>query len=113
MKRTNQRYRWAFSPRCDTFQALKNKFLEQPLSECPIDSHDAETFSVHDFVQQYEVQMKAVIIRNIPKHEQWPAHEKWNFEKFQNVKNRYFKVGEDDDGYALKVGRTKMSRNVF
>ena len=73
------------------------------ISESPIDTHDAETFSVDDFIQQYEVPMKAVIIRNIPKHEQWPAHEKWDFDKFKCVKRRYFKVGEDDDGYSLKV----------
>jgi hypothetical protein len=94
---------WAYSPRKDRFEALKEKFLAQPLSECPVDSHDTATLSVEDFVHQYEVPTKAVIIRNIPQHDQWPAHEKWNFGKFKCVKKRYFKVGEDDDGYSLKV----------
>lgn len=97
--------RWAFSPRNETFEAVKNKFLAQPLADCPIDSHDSKTLSVDDFVQQYEVPMKAVIIRNIPKNDQWPAHEKWHFDKFKSVKKRYFKVGEDDDGYSLKVSK--------
>ena len=95
---------WASTPRANTFEALKNKFLSQPLSDCPIDSHDVEDLSVDSFIHQYEVPMKAVIIRNIPKHEKWPAHDKWDFEKFSNVRKRYFKVGEDDDGYSLKVG---------
>jgi hypothetical protein len=94
---------WASSPRKDIFEAVKSEFLSQPLSECPVDSHDAENLSVDDFIQQYEVPMKAVIIRNIPKHEKWAAHEKWTFQKFESVKKRYFKVGEDDDGYSLKV----------
>ena len=95
---------WALTPRNDTFQAIKKKYLSQPPSECTIDSHDAKTLSVNDFIHQYEVPMKAVIIRNIPEHDHWPAHEKWNFDKFKCVKKRYFKVGEGDDGYSLKVG---------
>lgn len=92
---------WATSPRNDSFLALKNFFLSQSL--CPIDSHDASELTVDDFVHRYEVPMKAVIIRNIPQRDEWAAAEKWDFEKFKCVRNRYFKVGEDDDGYSLKV----------
>lgn len=96
---------WAESPKKDKFEELRKKYLAQPMSECGVDSHDAKSFSVEDFVQKYEVPMQAVIIRNIPEHEKWPAAKKWDFDLFQSVRKRYFKVGEDDDGYSLKVRR--------
>lgn len=102
---------WAQSPKSDSFQYLRKKFLSQPLSECPVDCHEAANLSVEDFVQQYEVPMKAVIIRNIPQHEHWPAVHKWDFNMFKSVRKRYFKVGEDDDGYSLKV--TYMLRQLI
>jgi hypothetical protein len=29
--------------------------------------------------------------------------EAWDFKCFKQIRNRYFKVGEDDDGYSVKV----------
>lgn len=95
---------WASYPRREKFESLKKKFLEQGLSECPVDSREASELSVQEFINKYEVPMKAVIIRNIPQHCSWPAHEKWNFERLsKKLGRRYFKVGEDDDGYSLKM----------
>ena len=95
---------WATSSsKKEKFISLKQKFINQPLSECPVDVHDAKDLSVKEFIKNYEEPMKAVIIRNIPQHENWPAAWRWSFDKFKDIKKRYFKVGEDDDGYTLKV----------
>jgi histone arginine demethylase JMJD6 len=46
------------------------------------------------------------VIQGIPTHEQWPAVHKWTFSnlaKDQELAERLFKCGEDDDGRSVKV----------
>ena len=64
-----------------------------------------EILSRNDFIQFYEEKKIPVIIQNIPKVENWKGHELWDFHYFKRklFKDRYFKVGEDDDGYKVKV----------
>jgi histone arginine demethylase JMJD6 len=45
-----------------------------------------------------------VVIQYIPKVEKWKGNDVWDFRYLKaSYSDRYFKVGEDDDGYKVKV----------
>ena len=60
--------------------------------------------SVHDFVRIFEDRGIPCVISDVPEVERWSAVENW---KFKSLKSRFgqclFKIGEDDDGYKIKV----------
>jgi len=68
---------------------------------------DANTTSVETFQQQYEARGIPSVIRGIPEKEGWPATRRWTdlerLESDPDLRNRMFKVGEDDDGKSVKM----------
>ena len=70
---------------------------------------DCSRLSLSDFIQFFESPAIPCIISGIPAAESWAATEKWGnsvndiSKHFRNIRERYFKVGEDDDGYSVKV----------
>lgn len=81
-----------------------NKF-DLSLESAPdidIDRIDINKVSVEEFIDKYERPYKPVIILNA--QNDWLAKEKWTLEKLEKkFRNKYFKVGEDDDGYSVKL----------
>ena len=60
--------------------------------------------SVTNFITTFEMNKIPLIITKIPKYEHWKAIKNWNLQSLKShYKNCLFKVGEDDDGYKLKV----------
>jgi hypothetical protein len=60
--------------------------------------------SYRDFVYAFEAPAIPCAIRDVPVVEGWGAVDKWtSWSFFRSVADRYFKVGEDDDGYSVKV----------
>lgn len=73
-------------------------------SEATIFRVSGSNLSQHDFIQCFERPAVPCIISDIPTLEQWPADERWDsWSYFRCMKDSYFKVGEDDDGYSVKV----------
>jgi len=69
-----------------------------------IDSIRAQDLSVQDFYDYYEADAVPCIIRNIPEVESWKATANWNFSTLRSkYKRGLFKVGEDDEGYKVKM----------
>jgi hypothetical protein len=63
-----------------------------------------ESLSYDDFVTFYERPAIPCVIRDVPFCEEWAAASRWSsWSEFRRVGERYFKVGEDDDGYSVKV----------
>ncbi len=63
---------------------------------------DVLDVSPADFAAEYERQCRPVVI--VGAMAEWPALQKWNL---RSLKQRFgpekFKIGEDDDGYSVKV----------
>ena len=71
---------------------------------------NASNLSQHDFIHCFERPAVPCIISDIPTLEQWPANERWgSWSYFRCMKDSYFKVGEDDDGYSVKVYASNYS----
>lgn len=68
-----------------------------------IDKFDRDIADVRTFINAYEKPAIPCIITRIPIVEKWEGFERWNLHDLKRFKNRYFKVGEDDDGFKLKV----------
>jgi len=68
---------------------------------------DAKTTAVETFQQEYEARGIPSVIRGIPEKEGWPATRRWtDLDRLENdpdLRNRMFKVGEDDDGRSVKM----------
>lgn len=63
-----------------------------------------QILTLSDYINYYEVKKRPVLIQNIPKMENWLGNDKWNFHYLKKTfGERYFKVGEDDDGYKVKT----------
>ena len=60
--------------------------------------------SVTNFIATFEMNKIPLIITKIPKYENWKARHNWNIQSLKSkYKNCLFKVGEDDDGYKVKL----------
>jgi hypothetical protein len=74
---------------------------------CPIyqiDQFDASAMDKTLFVKLIEEKCKPCLIANIPTHENWVDPSAWTISSLnRRFKDRYFKVGEDDDGYKVKA----------
>jgi hypothetical protein len=58
--------------------------------------------SVEEFVQRFEEPQLPVVIRGLT--EQWPAASTWTFPQLAQLYGKHrFKVGSDDDGYAVRL----------
>lgn len=58
--------------------------------------------SVEEFVQRFEQPQLPVVIRGLT--EQWPAASTWTFPQLAQLYGKHrFKVGSDDDGYAVRL----------
>jgi hypothetical protein len=72
-----------------------------------IDRISCHNLSSQGFIDYYERPEIPCIISGIPSAERWPAMEKWKLDNHALFKHRLgdrlFKVGEDDDGYKVKV----------
>ena len=71
-----------------------------------VDRVASRKMSVECFMDQFEFIEKPCIISGIPQRDNWSAQENWNIQNkrfFQRIRRRMFKVGEDDDGYKVKV----------
>jgi hypothetical protein len=81
------------------FATLKTKYS----SDSCIDRMHCSEITVQEFIDKYERKSKPCMISDIPKNEKWKAYTAWDWNKFHHLRRRYFKVGEDDDGYSIKV----------
>lgn len=62
----------------------------------------AATLSVEDFIAKYERPNLPVVISGLA--DEWRASREWTFEKlYRRHRHGKFKVGEDDDGFPVKV----------
>ena len=69
-----------------------------------IDRIPCSELSIADFIELYEKPYKPCIITNIPSCEGWSVDSSWSPRELKNrFGDSYFKVGEDDDGYKVKV----------
>ncbi|CAE7347585.1 jmjd6-a [Symbiodinium microadriaticum] len=87
------------SRRSADFVALKEKYSHD---SC-IQRFSYNQLSVSEFIDQYEKKSIPCIIADIPREENWKAAWAWDWHKFRHLRRRYFKVGEDDDGYSVKM----------
>ena len=99
---------------CDGFASIRagdfKRYKEMCIEEMSvvhlrIDRVHCTEVSPDEFILRYEKPCKPVIIKGIPAAEGWSANKEWN--SFKRLKKklgrRMFKVGEDDDGYKVKV----------
>lgn len=64
----------------------------------------SEDVSVDQFIDRYEIEGIPCVIKGVTMMEDWSATKNWELDKLkEKYGSRYFKVGEDDDGYAVKV----------
>jgi histone arginine demethylase JMJD6 len=117
------------------------KTFDLSLQSAPdnIERIDADLVSVDEFIEKYEKPYKPVVILNT--QTDWLANSKWTLEVCRRTpglgtqnpnefidfcfalkklekkfRNKYFKVGEDDDGYSVKLKmkyyREYVERNI-
>lgn len=70
-----------------------------------VDRISSKRLDYKTFIDMYERPGMPCIITRVPETEEWPAAERWPEWSYlkTSVRDRLFKVGEDDDGYAVKV----------
>lgn len=67
-----------------------------------IDRIDVSNYSIEEFIKNYEKPYKPVILTN--SQVDWQANEKWTVSRLnKKFRNKMFKVGEDDEGYSVKL----------
>mmetsp|Transcript_19658 Transcript_19658/g.28897 ORF Transcript_19658/g.28897 Transcript_19658/m.28897 type:complete len:449 (-) Transcript_19658:331-1677(-) len=92
--------------KCESFTPFEDN-SQATLPDCDIPLV-AETLDlpVQDFIDKMERKSLPSIIRGIPNANSWPAVEKWKLDTIASdpdLAERYFKVGEDDDGKSVKL----------
>lgn len=91
------------SPSHDLAESKGISTQRSPHTITTVDKVSCHHLTLEEFVGKYEKPEIPCIIESIPTKECWTAVEKWNFKSFRRFKDRLFKVGEDDDGYKVKV----------
>lgn len=96
------------SARNHEFQSLKSLTSSQSalltLTNGTIDRIPCSELSTAEFIELYEKRYKPCIITSIPSSEGWSVDSSWSPRELTNrFGDSYFKVGEDDDGYKVKV----------
>lgn len=94
----------------------KTDICERLLKECPddIERVNCEDLSAQEFIEKYESKNKPVIIKGLTKG--WKTEKYWTFEVilipcsylkskeiYQRYKDEKLKVGEDDEGYPIRI----------
>jgi histone arginine demethylase JMJD6 len=92
----------------DLFASLRRQeFNELAAITTPtssIERIDSMNISINEFLKNFEIPYKPCIIDGIPESHGWDAVHEWTFRKLRKrFGNRYFKCGEDDDGYKVKA----------
>jgi histone arginine demethylase JMJD6 len=67
---------------------------------------DANQLGLDHFHSKYEARGIPCVIRSIPQVEGWTAPERWQLDRLnvdQDLLDRKFKCGEDDDGRSIKI----------
>lgn len=67
---------------------------------------DCRSVSPEEFHRNYEAKCMPCVITGIPQQAEWGAVHEWKLENLMNdedLRNRRFKCGEDDDGRSIKV----------
>ena len=91
------------------FKALKEMYSDDTC----IDRFTCKQLPVSEFIDRYEKKSIPCIITDVPREEKWRAAWAWDWHKFYHLRRRFFKVGEDDDGYSVKVlWLSYLSRNM-
>ena len=91
--------------RNDVFQQLQQISALQTSEDLTLDTFSCNSLDKDRFVGKYEGKCKPCVITDIPTVEKWRAAsaDNWSLAKLNSrFKDRYFKVGEDDDGYKVK-----------
>lgn len=107
---------WEVDGLYETFTPFQQSILERPQYEHTLIREglptnipvvlDGRTLSPEVFARQYESQSIPCVITGIPERDGWTAVQDWQFRALENdedLRNRYFKCGEDDDGRSVKV----------
>jgi histone arginine demethylase JMJD6 len=87
-----------------TYQALLLPGVPHPPSLPVVLS--AETLDYDFFTSTLEAKGIPCVIKDVPKVENWRAPDCWDLDTLESapdVRNRYFKCGEDDDGCSVRV----------
>jgi len=82
----------------------KTDICERLLNDCPdeIERINCEDFTPEEFIEKYESKNKPCIIKGLTKD--WGVKRYWSFEEiYQTYKDEKFKVGEDDEGYPIRM----------
>eukprot|EP01041_Mallomonas_annulata_P013588 gene13588-28861_t len=91
------------SPNLDNIQFSKALDLNSKYSLKQVDRICSDSLSTQQFQERYEATEIPCIITDIPILEKWRCAECWTFDKLKEYRQRVFKVGEDDDGYSIKI----------
>ena len=82
---------------------LRSRVLHNEHQKYKLDRIHCKRIDKAGFVRLYEENDMPVIIEDIPEQEGWKSAHAWTLSKLNSrFKDRYFKVGEDDDGYKVK-----------
>ena len=94
-------------------EAIRNRpeeaYFRKPFM---IDRISCTDLTPKQFIEIFEEPALPCIITGVPDNEGWPAVNTWNLKGLKRFKDRFFKVGEDDDGYKIKV-RMKYFREYI
>lgn len=103
IKRVKKKARSELSPDdWHKYNYFKTFDLNPDILPDTIDRIDCTTYDIKDFIANYERPYKPCILTN--SQLDWMATEKWSLERLEKkFRNKLFKVGEDDDGYSVKL----------
>lgn len=87
-----------------TIQELVN---DPPTATSPVCKLSCSILSVENFKNFFETPSIPCLISDIPQSDNWPAHTSWRLSNKNYFRKKLgkglFKVGEDDDGYKVKM----------
>mmetsp|Transcript_3851 Transcript_3851/g.11482 ORF Transcript_3851/g.11482 Transcript_3851/m.11482 type:complete len:470 (-) Transcript_3851:329-1738(-) len=81
---------------------LSPNSLREPAQHGTVPRVHTEDLSIDDFIRVYEIPNLPVLIDGIV--QEWPAWQNWDLKKlYKRYRHTKFRVGDDDDGYAVRV----------